>query len=101
MPTLTPIIAKNVANETARIAKQQEDLGEEGMKEAALVVKEALASTQLPPKSVLLKVPFAYVNGITHRTLHYYNYTTAKHQKVSISNLSHSDSKLMTLIASS
>ena len=67
-----------VANETARIEKQQEELGEEGMKEAAKLVKDALASTKLPPKSVLLKVPFADVSGMTYHTLHYYNYTTSK-----------------------
>ena len=67
-----------VANETKRVKEQQEKLGEEGMKKAASVVKEALASTKLPPKSVLLKVPFADVNAMTYHTLHYYNYTTEK-----------------------
>ena len=51
------------------------------MKKAAEDVKNALASTKLPPKSVLLKVPFADVNAMTYHTLHYYNYTTPKQPK--------------------
>jgi Zn-dependent M16 (insulinase) family peptidase len=70
-----------VANETKRVEKQQEILGEEGMKKAAEDVKNALASTKLPPKSVLLKVPFADVNSMTYHTLHYYNHTTPKQPK--------------------
>lgn len=64
------------SNETRRVEKQKKEMGEEGLKQAALVVKEALESTKLPPKSVLLKVPFADVNSMTYHTLKYYNYTT-------------------------
>ena len=48
-----------VANETQRIDEQRKEMGEEGMKEAGLVVKQALENTNLPPDSVLLKIPFA------------------------------------------
>ena len=66
-----------VANETARIEKQKEEMGPEGLEEAAEKVQKAIANTHLAPDELLMKMPFADTSTMAYRNLDYYNYTTA------------------------
>lgn len=68
-------------NETARLEKQREDLGEQGLIEAGKKVSDAVASQILPSREVLESVPVADVTKIKYRTLEYYNYTTENQPK--------------------
>ena len=62
--------------EVERVAKQREELGPEGMKEAGREIKEALSKQVKAPTSMVSAVPMAEVDTIAYQTLLHYNYTT-------------------------
>jgi len=61
--------------EEARLKKQIEDLGPDGMKQKQQELEAALASQTLPPNEVLTKIPLGDVDKIQFRTLNSYNRT--------------------------
>ena len=67
-----------IANESRRIEEQREYLGEDGLRTAGMLAKQALESSTSPPNAILLKMPLADVNSITYHNLESYNHTTSK-----------------------
>jgi len=61
--------------EEKRVQKQIEDLGQDGLKEKATIIENAIESQVLPGKEVLEQIPLGDVNTIKFRPFESYNRT--------------------------